>query len=200
TSRTSAAVSPISAIRPTGSLVACGFRQTERERPHPSGAGARLACAASAEEQPDAPVLLLDPEGELRWARVEFPRLKHMREFAIDRRLDFRNEFVRRTRAPRQDRCEVGLLRPFRMIEDAAQLPSVFLTEVEEGGALDAKHRRDLVDGNGAGVVDEPCLLDEFRRQDDLAESHAGILFGKTLAWWAVRPAHLWSVRFLYRT
>jgi hypothetical protein len=79
--------------RDTPDRFACGFRQTERERPHPSGAGARLACAASAEEQPDAPVLLLDPEGELRWARVEFPRLKQLLEFAL--RDPFKN-FVQR--------------------------------------------------------------------------------------------------------
>jgi hypothetical protein len=127
-------------------------------------------------------------------------RMLDMGKFAVDRRFDFWNEFVRRDGAHRLRRhSRVALSRLFRMIEDATQFPSVSLAKVEEGGALDAKHRRDLLDGNGAGVVDEPCLLDEFRRQDDLAESHAGICL-KTLAWWAVRPAHLWSVRFLYRT
>ena len=103
-------------------------------------------------------------------------RVLDMGKFAIDRRFDLRNEFVRCERAAGRDRRRYcGLFRSFWMIEGAARLPSVFLTEVEERGALDAKHRRDLLDGNGAGVVDESCLLDEFRRQDDLAKSHAGI-------------------------
>ena len=61
TSRTSASVSPTSAMRSTGA--AAKPAAAERQRPHPFGAGARLARAAPAEHQPGRPVSRRRPSG-----------------------------------------------------------------------------------------------------------------------------------------
>ena len=53
TSRTSAPVSPMRAMRPAGAPRA--WLEAERQRAHPFGAGARLAGAAPAEQQPGPP-------------------------------------------------------------------------------------------------------------------------------------------------